>query len=153
PPREAPPVGRDGEGARSAALDRGAPVRLPRARLPRRSLRRRLRRRRAPGDGGRLRLPPVPPAQGDHHRRGRRRRGRRRAAAREAIRAALADQGIETQIASYALHTLALYRDDPAKFPVAVRLHHQALALPLFNGLPERDIDRVSDALLSALRP
>ena len=70
---------------------------------------------------------------------------------RETLRGALADRGIETQIASYALHTLTAYRDDPAKFPVADRLHHRALALPLWNGLPPADVDRVADALLQSL--
>jgi dTDP-4-amino-4,6-dideoxygalactose transaminase len=70
---------------------------------------------------------------------------------REAIRGKMADGGVETQVASYGLHTLSAYKDDPAKFPVSDRLHRQAMALPLWNGLPEADVDRVCDTLLAAL--
>jgi dTDP-4-amino-4,6-dideoxygalactose transaminase len=70
---------------------------------------------------------------------------------RVAVRARLAAAGIETQVASYGLHTLAAYRADPARFPVADALHRRALALPLWNGLDEADVDRVAEALAGAL--
>lgn len=70
---------------------------------------------------------------------------------RESVRARLADEGIETQVGSYGVHTLAAYRAEAALFPVADRLHRQALALPLWNGLPEGDVDRVAGALFRAL--
>jgi dTDP-4-amino-4,6-dideoxygalactose transaminase len=70
---------------------------------------------------------------------------------RDGVRRALAAQGIETQVASYGLHTLAAYRAVPSAFPVADALHHRALALPLWNGLSTLDLDRVTDALRSAL--
>jgi dTDP-4-amino-4,6-dideoxygalactose transaminase len=70
---------------------------------------------------------------------------------RARVRASLEEQGIETQVASYGLHTLSAYRADAAKFPVADALHRRALALPLWNGLAPASVDRVADALLAAL--
>ena len=70
---------------------------------------------------------------------------------RAAVRARLLERGIETQVASYGLHRLAAWRADRARFPVADELHDRGLALPLWNGLPEADVDRVIEALLAAL--
>jgi perosamine synthetase len=72
-------------------------------------------------------------------------------ASRDAIRTALAALQIETQVASYGLHTLAAYAAPAASFPVADALHHRALALPLWNGLPAAGVERVAAALGDAL--
>jgi dTDP-4-amino-4,6-dideoxygalactose transaminase len=70
---------------------------------------------------------------------------------RDRLRARLAEDGIETQVASYALHRMTAWRDDPAKFPVADALHDRALALPLWNGLPLTQVDLVARLLLARL--
>ena len=78
---------------------------------------------------------------------------------RQALRAELQTQGIETQIASYGLHRLAAYRSAPRfagtgdslDLPVTDRLHDRGLALPLHSELAESDVDRVCAALLKAL--
>ncbi|MCS6913382.1 MAG: DegT/DnrJ/EryC1/StrS family aminotransferase [Myxococcales bacterium] len=80
---------------------------------------------------------------------------------RAALRRALSEEGIETQIASYGLHRLAafagapLLREDgtvgPGVPPVADALHDRGLALPLHAGLRLADVDRVCEVLLRLL--
>lgn len=74
---------------------------------------------------------------------------------RSAVRARLDAEGIETQIASYALHRLAAYApaypDGRTRFPVADALHDRGLALPLWNGMGEARVDRVAEALIRAI--
>jgi dTDP-4-amino-4,6-dideoxygalactose transaminase len=84
---------------------------------------------------------------------------------RSALRRQLAEAGIETQVASYALQHLSAYSDakvlrlggslspyQPGDLTIASELHHRGLALPLHSELSDADVDRVSTALLSALR-
>lgn len=81
---------------------------------------------------------------------------------RPALRQAMLERGIETQIASYGLHRLAAWRDAPiftapdapdgsAALAVADRLHDRGLALPLHSELTDADVDRVCAALLQLL--
>jgi perosamine synthetase len=64
----------------------------------------------------------------------------------------LADQSIEAAPATYALHRLGSFPGlEAAAFPVADRLHHRALALPLWNGMTEAMIDEVAHRLLEDL--
>ena len=77
---------------------------------------------------------------------------------RPELRRELSASGIETQIASYALHQLEAFRNAPVfaasgqgTLAVAERLHHQGLALPLHSELSLADVDRVCDTLLTAL--
>lgn len=81
---------------------------------------------------------------------------------RPALRQALLERGIETQIASYGLHRLAAWRDAPifaapgapdgsAALAVADRLHDRGLALPLHSELSDAEVDRVCAALLQLL--
>lgn len=72
-------------------------------------------------------------------------------ASRDAVRRALADARIETQVASYGLHALGAFFAPPADFPVADALHRRGLALPLWNGLAPEGVDRVAAALAAAL--
>ncbi|MFO0574433.1 MAG: DegT/DnrJ/EryC1/StrS aminotransferase family protein [Polyangia bacterium] len=85
---------------------------------------------------------------------------------RPALRRALSERGIETQIASYALHRLAAWRDasvftpaglltsgpgGPAALPVADRLHDRGLALPLHAELTDAEVDTVTSTLRALL--
>lgn len=83
---------------------------------------------------------------------------------RAALRAALLQAGIETQIASYGLHRLAAFRSAPAflpdgggtaasadSLPVAEMLAERALALPLHAELTFAQVDHVCDKLLQFL--
>lgn len=74
---------------------------------------------------------------------------------RARVIAALRARDIEAGPATYALHRLASFEGRPgcdaAALPVADRLHDRALALPLWNGMPEDAVDRVVAALLQLL--
>jgi perosamine synthetase len=65
---------------------------------------------------------------------------------RDAVMAALREQGIGCQIGTYALHRLGAYRDQ-GPFPGADAAFERALALPLHGRLTEQDLDRVAAAL------
>jgi perosamine synthetase len=60
--------------------------------------------------------------------------------------AGLRDEGIETQIGTYALHHLGAYRDR-GSFPGADAAYRRALALPFAATLTEDEVDRVASAL------
>ncbi len=64
----------------------------------------------------------------------------------EAI-AALRAEGIEAQIGTYSLHSLAAYRDQ-GSFPGAEAAFERALALPFAASLTESEVDRVCAALV-----
>lgn len=76
---------------------------------------------------------------------------------RDQVRAYLADAGIESQIAIYALHWLdsvrpALAAGTPgAAFPVAETVARSGLALPLYIGMRSAQLDRVCDTLAEVL--
>lgn len=77
---------------------------------------------------------------------------------RDQVRAYLADAGIESQIAIYALHRLdsvrpALPPSAPAgaAFPVAETVARCGLALPLYIGMRSAQLDRVCDTLAEVL--
>ena len=65
---------------------------------------------------------------------------------RDAVMAALREQGIGCQIGTYALHRLGAYRDQ-GPFPGADAAFERALALPMHGRLTEADLDRVAEAL------
>ena len=65
---------------------------------------------------------------------------------RDAVMAALRQQGIGCQIGTYALHRLGAYRDQ-GPFPGADAAFERALALPMHGRLTEPDLDRVAEAL------
>jgi len=65
---------------------------------------------------------------------------------RDAVMAALREQGIGCQIGTYALHRLGAYRDQ-GPFPGADAAFERALALPLHGRLSDSDLDRVAEAL------
>jgi dTDP-4-amino-4,6-dideoxygalactose transaminase len=62
---------------------------------------------------------------------------------RDALMEWLATRGIATRPGTHALSELSYYRDkvgvDPARYPVATRLHHQSMAIPLHNRMCEAD--------------
>jgi perosamine synthetase len=64
----------------------------------------------------------------------------------EALEGLRAD-GIEAQIGTYAVNTLAAYRDR-GSFPGADSAFTRALALPLAGTMTEDEVDRVATALL-----
>jgi perosamine synthetase len=63
----------------------------------------------------------------------------------------LAARGIATRPGTHALCELSYYRDhlgvDRARYPVASRLHHQSMAIPLHNRMCEEDFQYVVDHL------
>jgi dTDP-4-amino-4,6-dideoxygalactose transaminase len=61
--------------------------------------------------------------------------------------AGLREDGIEAQIGTYAVNTLAAYRDR-GSFPGADSAFARALALPFATTMTEDEVDRVSTALL-----
>jgi perosamine synthetase len=65
---------------------------------------------------------------------------------RDEALAALREQGIESQIGTYALNRLAAYRDQ-GRFPGADACFERALALPLHSGMSASDVDRVAEVL------
>jgi dTDP-4-amino-4,6-dideoxygalactose transaminase len=73
---------------------------------------------------------------------------------RDQVRAYLADAGIESQIAIYALHGLDSVRPAlpaGATFPVAEAVARCGLALPLYVGMRSAQLDRVCDTLAEVL--
>lgn len=84
---------------------------------------------------------------------------------RAALRTKMAEAGIETQVASYALQQLSAYSDakvlrlngsvsprQDGDLTIASELHSRGLALPLHAELSDADVDRVSTTLLAALQ-
>ncbi len=65
---------------------------------------------------------------------------------RDDIRAALADDGIETQIGTYAVNRLSAYLGR-GSFPGAERAFERALALPFATTTTEDEVERVCAAL------
>lgn len=73
---------------------------------------------------------------------------------RDQVRAYLADAGIESQVAIYALHQLDSVRPAVpagARFPVAEAVAGQGLALPLYVGMRSAQLDRVCDTLAEVI--
>jgi perosamine synthetase len=68
---------------------------------------------------------------------------------RDDVLVALRKRGIEAQIGTYALHRLSAYRDQGA-FAGADVCYERALALPLYSGMSEAEIDRVAEVVLTA---
>lgn len=71
--------------------------------------------------------------------------------ARDALMDWLAARGIATRPGTHALPELSYYRGrsgiDPARYPVASRLHHQSMAIPLHNRMGAEDFAYVVDSL------
>jgi dTDP-4-amino-4,6-dideoxygalactose transaminase len=65
---------------------------------------------------------------------------------RDEAMAALAAEGIQAQIGTYALHRLSAYRDQ-GPFPGAEACYERGLALPFHSRLTEEDLDRVTAVL------
>lgn len=69
---------------------------------------------------------------------------------RAALQEQLASQGIATGTHYPAIHLFSLYRGfgyRPGQFPNAERIADQTVTLPLFPGMSEADVDRVSSAV------
>jgi perosamine synthetase len=69
--------------------------------------------------------------------------------ARDEVRTALASDGIESQIGTYALNRLTAY-GGRGSFPGADRAFERALALPFATSTTEDEVDRVCAALLQS---
>jgi dTDP-3-amino-3,4,6-trideoxy-alpha-D-glucose transaminase len=69
--------------------------------------------------------------------------------ARDALRARLDDDGVETLIHFPVPipRQPALATEDPAVCPVADRVCHQLLSLPLYHDMPHEAVDRVVEAV------
>ena len=68
---------------------------------------------------------------------------------RDAVRAALAERGIEAGLAGWALHRTRAYQAPASRFPIADELFATGISLPCFPELPLASVDRVADALLA----
>lgn len=74
---------------------------------------------------------------------------------RDGVIRRMAEQGVETTVGTYALHTESYFRQrfggEETDLFNSLRAWRQALALPLYPGLADADIARIADALCSAL--
>lgn len=72
---------------------------------------------------------------------------------RDAFMGELKKRGVETAIGTYGLHMLRYYRDKygyrPDNFPNAKRAFEQAVALPLYSRMSEKDVKVAVEALVS----
>jgi dTDP-4-amino-4,6-dideoxygalactose transaminase len=72
--------------------------------------------------------------------------------ARPAVEAALAADGFDTRRYFRPLHAMDRFRDIPSEpLPVTERLGDALLALPLYTGLPDAEVERVCDVVESVL--
>jgi perosamine synthetase len=75
---------------------------------------------------------------------------------RNAIMAALAESAIQTRPGTHAVPALGYYRQKYClhtdAFPCAVLAENTTIALPLFPGMTDGDLDRVADRLICALQ-
>src|SRR5262249_21786787 len=74
-------------------------------------------------------------------------------AGREPLRAALAEQGIETRPLFYPVHEFPMYRDcrRDGGCPAATELSYRGLSLPTASYLREADVDFITRSLRRAL--
>ena len=74
---------------------------------------------------------------------------------RDGVIAGLREQGIESTVGTYALHTQPFFRRtygyEPGQLPASACLARQSLALPLFPTMTETEVDRVAGALEAVL--
>jgi dTDP-4-amino-4,6-dideoxygalactose transaminase len=72
---------------------------------------------------------------------------------REAVRGALAREGIQTSVHYPPIHNFTAYRDvgRPRPLPVTEHLEKRLLTLPLYPTLGEERVKRVAEALLAAV--
>jgi perosamine synthetase len=74
---------------------------------------------------------------------------------RDAVIAALADQGVDSKAYLPCIHLMPPYRERfgfaEGQFPVAERVSRRSLALPFFSTLGEDEVERVAAALGAAL--
>jgi dTDP-4-amino-4,6-dideoxygalactose transaminase len=70
---------------------------------------------------------------------------------RDALRAALEAQKIQTGIHYKPNHLLTLYGGGRVSLPVTERLYEELLTLPLHPGLDTADVDRVCDSVTACL--
>jgi len=70
---------------------------------------------------------------------------------RDRLMERLASRGVATRPGTHALSELSYYREklgiDPTRYPVATRLHHQSMAIPLHNRMCEADFQYVVENL------
>jgi UDP-4-amino-4-deoxy-L-arabinose-oxoglutarate aminotransferase len=73
---------------------------------------------------------------------------------RDAVIAALREEGVGAGLHFVPLHQLSLYRDiaDPADLPVATEAGRRILTLPLFPDMSDADVDFVVDTLEQVVR-
>lgn len=72
--------------------------------------------------------------------------------ARERVRAALHDQGIETGLHYKPNHLLARFGGGKPSLPVAEKLYRELMSVPLHPALSDGDVDRVVDAMRAGLK-
>jgi perosamine synthetase len=75
-----------------------------------------------------------------------------RPAERDAVMRALLEQGISSRRGIMAAHLEPAFAGFPAPdVPITERLTRHSLILPLFHGMPDAMLDRVADAVLTAM--
>jgi perosamine synthetase len=76
---------------------------------------------------------------------------------RDAIIAALREQGVESTLGTYAMHAEPAFEracgTRPGDLPVSHALMERTLALPLHERLADADVERIAGALRSAIAP
>jgi perosamine synthetase len=74
---------------------------------------------------------------------------------RDAVIAALAEQGVAAKAYLSCIHLMWHYRERyghrEGEFPIAEQVSRRSLALPFFTGMGEAEVERVTDALAVAL--
>ena len=72
---------------------------------------------------------------------------------RDAVRAALAERGVQTSLHYPPAHRFAIYTDGAPELPLTDGYAARAVTLPLFAGMTDAQHDLVIDALAGALAP
>src|SRR5215217_3436873 len=70
---------------------------------------------------------------------------------RDAVRAALAERGVQTSVHYPPVHRFSIYADGAPELPLTDAYGARAITLPLFAGMTEAQQDLVVDALADAL--
>ena len=73
------------------------------------------------------------------------------AEAREPVRQALAEAGIETRPVFYPIHTMPMYCDGQPDFPVAQGIAARGINLPSWHGLGSADVRNIAGVLATCL--
>ena len=68
---------------------------------------------------------------------------------RDALKAHLINNGIETRPMFYPIHTMPIYSKGYERHPIAEKLGSRGINLPSYPGLNEKDIQIIVNALIN----